>query len=298
MTVGRARERFARSPQARLTLLALATYLGAIVLVYGRALTTLWHDWTVNPNYSHGMLVVPVAGLLAWRRRIDLAQAPLRPSRVGALLVAASLALFVAGTLAAEIFTTRASIVGVVAGTIVYVFGWRHLRLLAFPVAFLLFMIPLPAIVFDQMTASLQLVASTFGEHLLRLADVPVLRDGNVLTLSAITLNVTETCSGIRSLVSLLAFTSLFAYLMEPTALRRAVLTLSAIPLAISLNGARIAITGIAAGRIGPEMAIGVVHEATGWAIFLVALLCVALLHRAMDALAASRTGPAALEPA
>lgn len=284
MTIGRACEPSSLSTQARLTLLALTACIVALGVLFGSALGTLWRDWIANPNYSHGALIVPASAWLAWQRRRELREAPVAPSALGLALVGGSLALFAAGTLAAEIFTTRLSIVGVIAGTILFVCGPSHLRIVAFPVAFLLFMIPLPALVFDRMTASLQFVASDLGEHLLRLADVPVLRDGNVLTLSTITLNVTEACSGIRSLVSLLAFASLGAYLVESTRVRQAVLTLSAVPLAIVLNGVRLALTGIAAVRIGPEMARGVVHEATGWATFALAVGCIGLLHWTMDA--------------
>src|SRR5262249_20376749 len=156
-------------------------------------------------------------------------------------------ALFVVGSLGAELFTTRVSVIGLLAGTMAFVFGWRQLRIVAFPVAFLVLMIPLPAILFDRLTQSLQLVASSLGEQMLRAADYAVLRDGNVLVLSSITLQVTDACSGIRSLISLLTLTSLTAYLFEPTMLRRAAVTLSAVPLAILLNGMRVAFTGIAA---------------------------------------------------
>jgi exosortase len=203
----------------------------------------------------------------------------------------------VAGSFGAELSTTRASLIGVIAGTIVFAFGWTHLRLLAFPIAFLLFAIPLPAILVDPLTQSLQLVSSRLGEQMLRAVDVPVLRDGNVLTLSTVTLQVTDACSGIRSLVSLLAMSSLIAYLFEPTAVRRAALVVLAVPLAIVLNGLRIAVTGLMTSVYGPAAARGLTHEASGWAVFLVALACTWMLHRAMGWLA-RRTSPPRLAEA
>src|SRR5262245_13541241 len=249
MTPDRACGEPERSTQARNVYAALVVYGIALAAVYGSAMAPLWRDWTADANYSHGFFVVPIAAVLVWQRRHELRAAPVLPSTFGLAVIAASLAVFAVGTLAAEIFTTRASLIGVIAGTVIYTCGWSHLRIVAFPVSFLLFMIPLPAIVFDRATASLQLVASGLGADLLRLADVPVLRDGNILSLKNVTLNVTDACSGIRSLVSLLAFTSLAAYVTEPTAGRRTLLALSAIPLAILLNGLRVAATGLAATR-------------------------------------------------
>lgn len=272
------------SKESRALVVSGAVWLAAILWLYGRVFVTLARDWNANENYSHGWLVVPIAAALAWQQRERLRRTPMTPAPSGLVLILASLALFVAGSLGAEIFTTRASLIGVLAGTIAFVFGWRHLRLVAFPVAFLLFMIPLPSIVFDRLTQSLQLVASDLGERLLRAADFAVIRDGNVLTLSSITLQVTDACSGIRSLVSLLMMTSLVGYLFEPAAWRKLAVTSSAIPLAIVLNGGRIAFTGVAASRFGPELARGFLHELSGWVVFVVALGAVWLLHLMLGA--------------
>jgi exosortase len=200
----------------------------------------------------------------------------------GLLILAFSLGLYVIGSLGAELFITRLSMVGVLAGTIVYVWGWQHFHLVSFPLAFLLFMIPLPTIVFDHAAVALQLVASRLGEVLLQGIDVPVLRDGNILTLANVTLEVSDACSGIRSLVALLAVTTLVGYLWEPAAWRRAFVAAAAVPLAIGLNGARIALTGLAATWFGPGAASGSVHAASGWAVFVVALVCVWALQQAM----------------
>jgi exosortase len=273
-----------RSSNDRLTLAAVSGLVLAVGALYGPVLLKLWRDWQSDEGYSHGVLVAPIAALLVWRQRDRLRRLPRRPSSGGLAIVIASLMLFAAGSLAAELFSTRLSLIGLLAGTIVYVFGWKHLRVAAFPVSFLVFMIPLPALVLDRMTQSLQLIASGMGEQLLRAAAIPVLRDGNVLTLPTITLNVTDACSGVRSLVALLAITSLVAYLDEPTTASAAALTLSAVPLAIGLNGVRIAFTGLAAARFGPQVAQGFIHEASGWAMFVVAFLLIWLLHRVMRA--------------
>ncbi len=273
-------EETTRSSHGRLTLVALVGLLSAVTALYGPVLLKLWHDWLSDEDYSHGVLIVPVAAWLVWRQRHRLRDLPLRPSPLGLVVVIGSLALFIAGSLAAELFTTRLSLIGLIAGSIAYLCSWKHLRIVAFPVAFLIFMIPLPTLVLDQATQSLQLVASGMGERLLRAAAIPVLRDGNVLTLPTITLNVTDACSGVRSLMSLLAVTSLVAHLEDTSAVTATVLTFSAVPLAIGLNGLRIAVTGIAATHFGPQMARGALHEATGWAVFVIAFLSVWILQR------------------
>ena len=288
----------ALSSHTQRTFAAIAIWVLAIAALYGQVVLKLGRDWIADDSYSHGWLVPPIAAWLIWRQRDRLRQTATRPSMVGLLIVVASLAVFIAGSLAAELFTTRISLIGVIAGTVVFVCGWRHLRLVAFPLAFLLFMIPLPALIFDRMTQSLQLVASGLGERLLRAADYAVLRDGNVLTLSSITLQVTDACSGIRSLMSLLTVSSLIAYFFEPTQIRRVLLTLTAVPLAIVLNGLRVAFTGIAASRFGPEMARGFLHETSGWVVFVAGFAAVWTLHRALSSIGTRGRAPVLVEAA
>ena len=265
-------------------------------LLYGPVLLKLARDWQANPTYSHGFVVPIIVIFLLWRLRHEFRRTAAAPAATGLLLLVASLGVFVAGTVGAELFITRISLIGVLGGTIAYVLGWRHLRLAAVPLAFLVFMIPLPSIVFDHAALSLQLVASRLGEDLLRAADVPVLRDGNLLTLANAQLEVNEACSGIRSLVALLMMTTLMGYVFEPTAWRRIVLVVAAVPLAIGLNGVRIAATGLATSIYGPGAAADTVHTTTGWLVFLTALLCVWGVHLTMEAIRDRM--PAALEVA
>ncbi len=182
-------------------MLALALLVAAFGALYRDVLAKLVADWAADENYSHGFLIVPIALYFAWKRRHRLAALPSRPASVaGLLLVAGSVAVLAAGVLGAELFLTRLSMLGVLAGAVLFLYGWNHLRVLAFPLAFLLLMIPIPAIIFNQIAFPLQLLASRFGELALDGAGVPVLREGNVITLANTTLEVAEACSGIRSL--------------------------------------------------------------------------------------------------
>ena len=261
-------------------------------MLYGPVLVKLVRQWSADESYSHGFLVAPIALLLMWQQRDRLRRAPVMPSNVGLAVIGLSLCVYVLGSLGAELFLTRISLLGVIAGAVLYACGREHLRLIAFPLAFLMFMIPLPAIVFDRVAVSLQLVASQLGEQLLRFVNIPVLRDGNVLSLPTITLEVNDACSGIRSLMALIAVATLIGRFSETTSIARWSIALASIPVAILLNGVRIAVTGVAASTFGPAVASGAIHAATGWVVFVAALAVVWALQQALTVrFGASRLG-------
>jgi exosortase len=185
-----------------------------------------------------------------------------------------------AGILGSELFTTRISIVGTLVGVLLFLFGWARLRVLAFPIAFLLLMIPIPAIIFNQIAFPLQIFASRVGESALELSNIPVLREGNVLILANTTLEVAEACSGIRSLVSLITLAIVFGYFSDPRPWVRTLIAASAVPIAILTNGARVAGTGIAASLYGSAAAEGFIHEFAGWLVFVAAFALLALLQQ------------------
>jgi exosortase len=186
-------------------------------------------------------------------------------------------------------------LIGVLAGSVLFLLGARHLRILAFPLAFLFLMIPVPAILFNQFAFPLQLVASRFGESVVAMAGVPVLREGNVIVLASTTLEVVEACSGIRSLVSLLTLGILFGYFTDQRLSIRILLALVTIPIAIITNGLRVAGTGIAAHHFGPAAAEGFFHMFSGWLVFLTAtvlLLAVGRFTRILWPTAVERSQP------
>lgn len=251
-------------------------------VLYRDVVVSLVHDWATDDNYSHGFLIVPIAAYLAWERRHSLHPSVWRPSAWGFPVVAASLAVLVAGTLGAEFFLSRISMVGVLAGAIVFIGGWRTLRVLMFPVTFLLLMIPIPSIIFNQIAFPLQLLASRFGTAVMSAVNVPVLREGNVLVLATTTLEVAEACSGIRSLVSLLTLGILLGYFTDPRAHVRVVTALATIPIAIVANGVRVAGTGIAAYYYDPSAAEGFFHTFSGWLVFAAAFVLLAGTSRVL----------------
>ncbi len=266
----------------RNTIAAAALVTIGLLILYADVLAKLFSAWRTDDNYSHGFFIVPIAVYLAWERRGQLAAAAIRPSGLGLLVVLASLVVLAAGVLGAELFLTRVSLLGVLGGIVLFMFGWQHLRILIFPLCFLLLMIPLPAIIFNQIAFPLQLLASRAGEYALSSVDIPVLREGNVLVLANTSLEVAEACSGIRSLISLLTLGIVFGYLADSRMWVRLAVALSTIPVAIVSNGARVAGTGIAAHRFGPAAAQGFFHEFSGWAVFIVAFLLMLGVQRAI----------------
>jgi exosortase len=216
---------------------------------------------------------VPLAVYFAWERRQRLAAVRLGPSVIGAAIVALGLAMLVAGLLGAELFLTRASMIVVLAGGLLFVLGWPALRVLSFPVLFLLLMVPIPAIIFNEIAFPLQLLASRVGEVTLAAMSIPVLREGNIIELAQIRLEVAEACSGIRSLISLLTLAIVYGYFTDPRPFVRGLVAISAVPIAIVANAARVAGTGVAAHYYGAAAADGFFHTFSGWLVFVVAFL-------------------------
>lgn len=260
--------------------LGLVAMPASFALLYGPVFASLFRDWLHDDNYSHGFLIIPLALYFAWERRATLLALPARPAFTGIATVAFGLALLIGGVLGAELFLTRISLVVVLAGTALYLHGWRALRVWLFPIAFLLLMIPIPAIVFNQIAFPLQLLASRVGETGLQIAGVPVLREGNVIVLAHTSLEVAEACSGIRSLISLLTLGIVYGYFADPRSGIRALIALMTIPVAVVTNGARVAGTGIAAHYYGADAAAGFFHTFSGWMVFVVALALLLVLSR------------------
>jgi exosortase len=262
---------------------ASTAFVAAGVWLYGPTIVKLAYDWSTNPDYSHGLIVLPLALALVWSRRRELAEAPASPSSLGLVVVVGALGLLILGTLGAELFLTRASMLAFVAGTIVFLFGWRHLRLVAFPLVLLALAIPIPSIVISRLTLSLQLCASAMAEAILGMLRIPVLREGNVLVLPNATLQVAEACSGIRSMTALVTLALLVARFGSSGWLARTVVVVSAIPIAVAVNGLRVTAAAVGARWFGAAAVEGTVHEMLGWVMFIVAFGLMVLVARLVN---------------
>ena len=259
-------------------------------LVYWQVARKLVYDWANDDNYSHGFLIVPVALYFVWERRARLRATPIEPTWFGLVMFGGGIGLLLAGLLGAELFLSRVSLIFTLSGMLLFLFGWRYVRALAFPLAFLLLMIPLPAIIFNQITFPLQLLASRAGVFAIASAGIPVLREGNVIVLAHATLEVAEACSGIRSLITLITLAIVYGYIADTRTWVRLTLVLSAVPITIVANAARVAGTGMAAHWRGAEVAEGFFHGFSGWIMFIAAFALMLMIQRLLARLAPARS--------
>jgi exosortase len=254
--------------------------ISALVLVlYGRALGTMAEQWWSDPNYGHGFLVPLFAAYILWHERSRRREVPIHTSNWGLPIMLFAIGLLILGTLSSEHFTARVSLLVLISGIIVFLVGWQALRSIAFPIGYLIFMIPLPAIIYYQLTFPLQLLASRLGANGLVVLGVPTVREGNLLILPNCTLEVVEACSGVRSLLSLLAAVVGYVYLAEPNIWKRCVLVASTVPIVIVSNGFRLVAAGILSFFFGPGVDSGLAHTGLGLAFFAIAFLSILLVH-------------------
>lgn len=280
------------------TVACVVAFIASFALLHYDVFLNLARDWAASDdNYSHGFLIMPIALYFVWERRNRLAEAPRRPSNVGLIVVFGSLSVLLLGLLGSELFLTRISLLGTLSGIIPFLYGWQHLRILAFPVLFLLLMIPLPRIIFDQIVFPLQLVASYLAEITLSTFNVPVLREGNLIVLAHSTLEVAEACSGIRSLISLLTLGIVYGYVIDPRRSMRIALAIGTIPVAIIANGFRVAGTGLAAQYYGAKAAEAFFDTFSGWILFTIAFFLLFVLYRMLLWIAPLKEGQSADAP-
>lgn len=243
-----------------------------LTALYRGVLPDMVHQWYEDANYSHGFIVPLITGFFIYENRQELAEVVVKPWWPGFALFLAGLLQLVIGWLGTEFFTMRSSLVVTLAGMALFFFGKRLFRLMLLPLAYLLFMVPLPYIVYDSIAFPLKLFVTRVSIAFLKLVGVVVIREGNVIMLPLTTLEVADACSGIRSLVSLLALAVAYAFFLKIAPLRRILLILAAIPIAISANAFRVIGTGLLAQYWGAGAAEGFFHEFAGLAVFAVAI--------------------------
>ena len=256
----------------------LAIILACLAVLYSRVVQGLVSDWINLPDFSHGFLIPIVSFYFVYERRKQFSDLSPSSNWLGLGLIIFGIALLLLGNLATEYFTMRFSMLVVFGGIILFLLGNDFFKTLLFPIIFLIFMIPIPSILMDRITFPMQLFASKVAANTLYLIGIPVLREGNVMLLANTSLEVAEACSGIRSLISLLALSIVFAYLSQKETWKRILLVLSTFPIAIIANAARVSGTGILAHYYGDSVAQGFFHGFSGWILFVVAFVCLFLL--------------------
>ncbi len=267
----------------------------SLLFLYAGVLVRLGKNWWTDENYSHGLLVPFVIGFIIWMEFDELKKVRQVASVwLGGSIVVGAFLMFLAGTLSAELFTQRVSFFLMLIGVIVYFFGTKIIRLLVVPFVLLLLAIPIPQVIFNKIAFPLQIWASQAAVWGIRLVDVPTVRKGNVIEIlpngatQIIALEVVEACSGIRSLMTLMTLALILAYftrvkrelaangwldfLKNYDVWRAVILMLSAIPIAVLTNAARVTATGVLTYYYGKQATESTLHEILGWSVYVVAL--------------------------
>lgn len=267
---------------ARLPWIEFVWFSVLLILCYAPVLSHLIWQWENDEDMGHGFFVPVVAAYIAWQRRHTIMAVVPKPDGWGLVIVIwAAVQLYLA-TLGAELFLARTAFVFAIIGSVLFLGGREVVRILAFPLFLLFFMIPIPAVIYNQITFPLQILASRMAELLLGILGVPVLREGNVLEMpGGQRLQVVEACSGIRSLLSLSFLSLVYGYFFERRNVVRVVLFIATVPIAILANAGRVTMTGILS-QIDPALSEGFFHSASGWVVFMLALVVLVLFHQGM----------------
>ena len=258
---------------------AMILLIMAFFWLYHQVIVDLVKDWMSDDNYSHGFFIPLISGYIVWNSRKKLAEQEISPANSGIVFLILGLVVFVLGYVGAELFTMRFSMLIVLFGLVVFLWGWGIAKIVFCPIAYLAFMIPLPAILWNQIAFPLKLFATKLAYGVISALGIAVYREGNILHLTTTTLEVADACSGLRSLTSLLALSGAFALLSNHSCWKKLALFISAIPIAILVNIFRLAVTAILATFYGEKVAQGFLHEASGVIVFILAIALLYCVH-------------------
>ncbi len=240
----------------------------AFLVLYYPILQGLRLDWRTNPDYSHGYFIPFVCLFMLYYSYRQWRQLKPAPCNTGGVVLLLGLGMLVIGKIGSEFFLQRLSIIVVLAGICLFLLGWTYLRSFAFPLGYLFFMIPLPAIIWNKIAFPLQLFGSSLTENVVRMMGIPVFREGNVLHLVETRLEVVAACSGLRSLMTMFALAALLVFISILPPWKKWVLFFSAAPVAILANIVRLSGTALLASKYGAEVAHGFLHDFSGLVVF------------------------------
>ena len=239
--------------------------------LYYQTIFSMVNDWYNDSDNSHGFLIPFISAYIIWTNREKIFTIRTKPDNLGLLVLFIGLSLYLLGITGAEFFTMRFSMIPVILGIVYYLCGREMVKNVLLPVGFLVCMIPIPAIVFNLVAFPLKLFAANIATFVIQFINIPVIRDGNIIHLTDLSLEVADACSGIRSLMSMIALGVAYAYIFQKSMLKRTILVLFIVPITIITNVARVTGTGILSHYVGPAAASGFFHEFAGIVVFLVA---------------------------
>lgn len=270
---------FRSKPPSWFLILAL---FGALLALYIPILVGLAQDWSSNDNYSHGFFIPLISGYMVYSMKEELRKIPLAATDWGLLFLIAGLGQLYIAKVGSEFFLQRTSLILVLLGISLFLWGTRITCKLLLPIFYLLFMIPLPAIIWNKIAFPMQLFSSAITEEVVRLLGIPIFREGNVLHLAQTTLEVVDACSGLRSLTTMFALAAALAWFTEFTRWKKWALFLLAAPVAIFANIVRLTATAGLANVYGEKVAQGFLHEFSGIFTFIFGLALLLLLNKVL----------------
>ena len=247
-------------------------FFTAFVAIYYPFIAPMVEDWATNDNYSHGYFIPFISLYLVYEMRNELRALKAPASNWGLPIMLLGLVQLIIGKAGSEFFVQRTSMIVVLFGASLFLLGRQHTKKTWFPITYLIFMVPLPAIIWNRIAFPMQLFASAVTERAIQLMGIPIFREGNVLHLVETTLEVVDACSGLRSLFTMFALSAVLAFMTKCSNIKKITLFLSAAPIAILINVIRLCLTAALASRYGEQVAHGFLHDFSGWLIFLMGL--------------------------
>lgn len=274
----------------------VAIYAAFLGWLYSPALKVMV-SWWEREDFNYCYLVPCVVAYILWEKHRDFLAVPSQPSWWGVAIVALGLGVYWVGELGGEFFTLYLSCWLVVVGLCWLHLGWRKLRVIWFPLFLLVTLFPIPNILYRQLSVNLQLISSELGVAAIRLVGMTAYREGNIIDLGFTKLQVVEACNGLRYIFPLLVLGMILAYFYRAALWKRLTLIAAVVPLAILVNSGRIAFAALSHQLWGASVAEGILHDFSGWAIFMVSLLILLCLQWVLTRLPPRAAAPAPASP-
>jgi len=260
-------------------------FAGAIfLLAYIPTLIWMWDRWFARDSYySHGILIPFVTIFLIWQKREELALIEKAKSAWGLPLVIVGMLMHAFASMMRVYFISGFSMLLVLVGLILFFYGFVVFRKILFPVLFLVFMIPVPLVIITNISFKMKIFAAEIATTVLNNSGIPAIREGSVIRMRHAQVIVDDVCSGLRSLISLMALGSIFAYWMKSTMTKRGILFLTTVPIAILTNVFRVIFLSSVAEIWGAQYAAGILHDVSGFLVFALAFVLLYVIGRILE---------------